>query len=78
MAIELRDDQGNVIEYVTAEEGAERLGPDIKPSTIWKWHSDHDVNGYRIGRSVWFRLSDLEDVEAVKFRTPQGRPRGST
>lgn len=73
--LEILDDQGNMIEYVTAQEAADRLKPDVNTGMIYQWHSRRMITGYRVGRIVWFRWSEIEEVEYVTRRRPQGHPR---
>jgi hypothetical protein len=66
------------IEYVTAQDGADRLGSDINPGMIYQWHSRHMVTGYKVGKIVWFRWDELQEVEYVTRTTRAGRPRRET
>lgn len=65
------------IEYVTAQEAADRLGPDIVPAMIRDWKRRRLVTGYKIGAVMYYRLAELVEVEFVLRDSGRGRPRRS-
>lgn len=75
--IELHDDQGNLVRYVTATEAPCYLGPDVTAAMVYKWRQRRMVNAYRVGREKFYRLDELKEVEGVLRRSGRGRPRRS-
>lgn len=76
--LEVRDDQGELVRYVTAREAPAYLGADVSEAMVNKWHSRRMVTGYRVGREVLFRLDELKEVEGVTRRSGKSyRNRGS-
>lgn len=67
--IELRDDQGNLVRYVSATEAPEFCGPDVTRDMVYEWRKRRLVTGYRVGREVLFRLDELKEVEGVTRRS---------
>lgn len=63
------------IEYVTAHEAADRLGPDIVPNMIRDWKRRRLVTGYRVGKVTYYRADELVEVEYVLRDGGKGRPR---
>jgi hypothetical protein len=76
--LEVRDDQGNPVCYVTATEAPDWLGDDVTVDMVNKWHRRRKVTGFRVGREVFFRLDELREVEQVTRDTPGGHPRPGT
>jgi hypothetical protein len=77
VVLEIPDEHGKLITYVTATEAPDHFSPSLKvrKGTVAQWHHDREVTGYRIGRQVYFRLDELQEVEYVKRTTRGGRPR---
>jgi hypothetical protein len=75
--IELRDDRGELMRYITAGEASDYLGPDVTPAMVYKWRQRRMVNAYRVGREKYYRLDELKEVEGVLRRSARGRPRRS-
>jgi hypothetical protein len=77
VVLEVPDEHGEIIQYVTATEApayfSRRVG--VTKGTVATWHKNREITGYRIGREVYFRLSELQDVEYAKRMTRGGRPR---
>lgn len=53
----MKDDDRNL----TLHEGAQRLG--VSPYTLQRWAHQGRVGFLKLGRSVRFKLSDLEEFE---------------
>lgn len=76
--LEVFDDQGELVRFVTATEAPSYLGPDVSVSMVNKWRQRRMVTGYRVGREVLFRLDELKEVERATRRSVKGgRPRSS-
>lgn len=73
--LEVRDDQGELVRYISATEAPGYLGPDVTPGMVYKWRQRHMVNGYKVGREVYYRLDELKEVEGVLRRRGLGRKR---
>lgn len=75
--LDLFDDQGDQVRFVTAKEAPEHFSPvlGVTEAMVNKWHSQRKVTGYRVSRQVFFRLDELQEVEKVTRDTPQSHRR---
>lgn len=77
--LEIADENGDPIQYVTATEAPEHFGKWTKVTTamVNKWHQRRKITGYRVGQRVYFRLDELKAVEFVTRTEVRGRKRSS-
>lgn len=54
-------------EYINAKQAATYLGVSVR--TVWAWCYERRISSYRLGRTVRFKISDLEEY-ALKGLTP--------
>lgn len=73
--IELRDDQNNLVRFITAAEVSDYLGPDVVPDMLRDWRRRGLINNYRDGNKTYYRLDEVKSVEGVLRRGGKGRPR---
>ncbi len=59
--------------YVTATEAGQRLG--VRPNLCREWASMGVVRRWLVGRTAYFDLDQLEDVECGLRRAGRGRRR---
>jgi hypothetical protein len=76
LMLEVHDDQGALVRYVTATEAPEWLGDDVTSGMVAMWRHRHMITPYRVGREVYYRLDELREVEQVTREAPQSHRRG--
>jgi hypothetical protein len=77
VVLEIPDEHGKLITYVTATEAPDHFSPILKVTRamVEKWMARHKVQTYKIGKERYCRLEELQDVEYVMRRDGGGRPR---
>lgn len=63
--------------WVTADEGAQLLGPDINPAMIRKWAHRGLLKRHTYRSRTIYLLSQLQAVEQRTRTSPAGRKRGA-
>jgi hypothetical protein len=78
VVLEIPDEHGNLVEYVTATEAPAHFSPILKvtKAMVEKWMQRRKVNTYKIGKERYCRLDELQEVEYVRRVDGGGRPRG--
>jgi hypothetical protein len=62
-------------EYGTAAQIAHALGGDVTEAMVRNWARRDGLTSTTVGRTVYYPLDQAATIEAVKRRTPRGRPR---
>lgn len=75
--LEIVDENGNPVVYVTATEAPQHFGEWARVTTgmVEKWMQRRKVQTYKIGKERYARLGELKEVEYVLRTGEQGRPR---
>jgi hypothetical protein len=76
--LEITNNDGVTIHYITATEVTDHLGPDVVPAMLRDWQRRHLITGYRVGKVTWYRLDEVREVEYVLRHGGRGRKRRAT
>lgn len=59
-AAKIGSEQKNPERYLTQKEAAEKLN--VSENTLWRWKRSKYLTPVKIGNSVYYRLSDIENL----------------
>jgi hypothetical protein len=78
VVLEVTNDAGETIRYITAVEVSDHLGPDVVPDMLRDWQRRRLITGYRVGKATYYRIDEVREVEYVLRSGGRGRKRRPT